>query len=100
MKLGYDVDGVITDAPEYYSIVFKALRKSGHEVILITDYDEHFRNQRIQELKNLNIEYDKLIITANKVEFCLKNGIKWFVDDHANDYFPNQEIIPLGLVRL
>lgn len=100
MKLGYDVDGVITDAPEYYSILFKALRKDGHKVILITDYDKHFRSQRIKELKSLDIDYDELVITADKLGYCQENQIKWFVGDHAGEYFPNSKIIPVGIVKL
>ena len=95
MKIAFDVDGVITDMPELFSVITKSLKTAGHEVIIISDYDEYFRAQREEELKNYGIEHDQFIITGDKEEYCQKEGIKYAIDDKS-EHFPNSQFIQIG----
>ncbi len=100
MKFAFDVDGVITDAPDFFRIICKSLKSSGHEIHIVSDYDEHFRNQRIKELEILGIEYDHFEITANKEEYCRLESINFVVDDNLNDYFPNSAGVPVSILEI
>ena len=53
MKFAFDVDGVITEAPGFFSEISKALRKSGHEIHIVSDYDESFKSQRVRDSLNM-----------------------------------------------
>ncbi len=74
--------------------------KSGHEIHLVTDYDEHFRNQRVTELEHLGIEYDYLEITSDKKGYCKSLNIDFVIDDNMNDYFPKSDSVPLSILEL
>lgn len=97
MKIAFDVDGVITEMPELFSVLSQSLMAAGHEVHIVTDYDEHFRAQREKELKNYGIVYTKLVITGKKQEYCQMHGISFLLDDDA-DYFPSvgYKVINIG----
>jgi hypothetical protein len=88
LKFAFDVDGVISEMPEFFSAITKALKKAGHQVFIVTDFDEHFREFREQELRDYHVEYDELVITSDKERFCSKNSIDYALDDDA-DYFPS-----------
>lgn len=86
MKFAFDVDGVITETPELYSVITAALKASGHSVYILTDFDEHFRQQRIDDLASMGIVYDELVITSKKEEFMRDNKIDFGFDDDCEYY--------------
>ncbi len=87
MKIAIDVDGVITEAPDFFSALTKSLKAAGHSVFIVTDFDEHFRKDREKELDEYGIAYDELVITADKEQFCRENRIDYALDDDV-EYFP------------
>lgn len=99
MKIAFDVDDVITEAPEFYSAITQSLIKNGHEVYIITDFDEHYRSYREKELKDYGIEYTELVITSEKYEFCKENDIQFAIDDDPS-YYPDNFKSPISLVDL
>lgn len=99
MKLAFDVDGVITEFPELYSILTDSLVKNGHEVYIISDYDEHFRKERERELAQYDIVYTEFIITGNKKEYCQENGIDYAFDDDIS-YYPNTVRSDLSVFKI
>lgn len=87
LKLGLDVDGVISKYPRLFSVITKSLIECGHEVYIITDLgDETYRKWRENELKEWGIEYTELIITGEKEKFCKNNNIEFLIDD-CREYF-------------
>ncbi len=100
MKIAFDVDGVISEAPAFFATLTRALRAAGHEVYVITDHDEYYREQREAELREWGIDYDELVIAGQKERFCHQHGIHFAIDDAALEYFPNSRIVALGLVAL
>ena len=100
MKFAIDVDGVIGEQPEFFAVLTKALRAAGHFVYIVTDFDEHFRDQRVAELQEYGVEYDELVITAQKQEFCRSNGVDFAIDDDAREYFPSCEGPFVGIVKI
>ncbi len=99
MKIAFDVDGVITEEPEFYSVLSKSLMATGHEIYIISDFDEHFRKQREKELARYGIEYSQFIITANKIDFCRENGIDYAIDDDIS-YYPKVKRSDISLFSL
>jgi len=100
MRIAIDVDGVITEAPAFFAVLTQALRDAGHEIHIVTDFDEHFRDQRQRELREMGIEFDALAITADKAGYCREHGIDFAIDDDP-EYFTGQgRQIPLSLFDL
>ena len=99
MKIAFDVDGVITENPSFYAVVTKALMNDGHQVYIITDFDEHFRDQRVKELESYGIKFTELIITSQKEQFCSKNNIEYLLDDDL-DYLKNSKVTTVHLAKI
>lgn len=99
MKIALDVDDVITEFPEFYSALTHSLMNSGHEIIILTDFDESFRNQRVKELESYDIKYTELVITANKEAYCEQNNIDYAIDDDSS-YYPKAEKSNLNIVKI
>ena len=86
MRFAFDVDGVITEMPELFSVLTSALKASGHEVLIVTDFDETFRKYREDELQKLGIVYDELIITPHKEKLFKERAIDFAFDDDVEYY--------------
>ncbi len=97
MKIAFDVDDVITESPEFYAVITQSLMNSGHQVFIVTDFDEYFREQRVKELQRYGIEYTELIITSEKLQYCKDNGIQFAIDDDPS-YYPDCFKSPISLV--
>lgn len=81
MKIGIDIDGVITDLPEFFA---KLSHLWDDEIIIITYRDLKHREKTIEELKSLNIKYSDLIFVSSfeeKSEVIVKFGISLYFDD-------------------
>lgn len=98
MKFLFDVDGLVTENPAFFSALTIALKSAGHTVIIITDFDEHYRGYREKELKDMGVVYDELIITPNKEKYFMENGADFALDDDR-DYYQNLQCLPLYLFR-
>ena len=100
MTVAFDVDGVITEAPAFFAVVTQALRAAGHRVLLITDFAEHFREQRVRELAGYGVEYDALVITGSKARRCREEGVDVMVDDEPEVYFPDCDSTRVSIITL
>lgn len=96
MKFLFDVDGLITESPEFFSAITSALRSAGHTVVIITDFDEHFRGFRENELKEMGIVYDELVITPHKEKYFLENQADFALDDDR-EYYKAVRCLPFFL---
>lgn len=88
MRFAFDVDGVITEMPDLFRVLTSALKSAGHEVLIVTDFDETFRKFRENELKDLGIVYDELIITPHKERLFKERSVDFAFDDDA-EYYEN-----------
>ena len=98
MKIALDFDGVIDRAPALFAAISKSLRADGHEVHVISDFDETFRRQREKELAGFGIEYDVFAITADKAAYCLEHELDYSFDDDPHEYFPGLPVVLLGVI--
>ena len=77
--LGLDLDGVITEAPEFFSAWTHAW--SG-KVIVITYRQD--RAKAIADLQQRNIRYDEVVLVDRfdaKAEVIAEHGVTMYVDD-------------------
>ncbi|NTU49797.1 MAG: hypothetical protein HGA87_02710 [Desulfobulbaceae bacterium] len=88
MRFAFDVDGVISEMPELFAALTSALKLAGHEILIVTDFDETFRRFREEELATLGIAYDELIITPHKEKVFLERGLDFAFDDDV-EYYEN-----------
>ena len=51
MKIGIDIDGTITAAPPLFSVLTRALRKEGHEVVIVTFRDKGYRPETVEDIE-------------------------------------------------
>ncbi len=86
MKIAFDMDDTITAMPRLFSVITNSLISSGHEVFVITDSHENWRQYKLNWLKENNIAFTKMFILGNKAEFCKQNGIEFLLDD-CIEYF-------------
>lgn len=100
MKIALDVDGVISEAPRFFAALSRALRAAGHEVHIVSDFDEHFRDHRVRELAEYGVAYDALEITSDKAEYCKRHGIDFMLDDDPGEYFPASAVTTIGVVTV
>lgn len=100
MRIAIDVDGVIAEAPEFFAAMTRAMKAAGHEIHIVTDFDEHFREQREKELAAYGIAYDTLAITRDKLGYCRARGIQMAIDDDVC-YFENGPLpVVVNLFRM
>jgi hypothetical protein len=100
MKFAIDYDDVISLDPTFFLVLTQALKAQDHEMYIVSDFDEYFRNQREEELRHDQIVYDKLIITSKKTEFCKANGIDYAIDDLAEEYYTTSTFTKVSIVRI
>lgn len=88
MKIGIDLDNTITaskDSVEFFRVITHLLIPE-HDIVILTNRDESDRENTEQELDVLGIRYNKLVLTADKAGYILKNGIQFLFED-TDEYF-------------
>ena len=88
IKIGIDLDNTITaddNSKEFFRIICHLLHPE-YEIHIITNRDETDRENTEQELSVLGIRYNKLILTENKAEYILKNGITIYFEN-SDEFF-------------
>ena len=79
LKLGLDLDGVITETPEFFS----AWSHSWPGEVVIITYRKD-RKKAEQDLADRNIRYDELVLVDRfeaKAEVIASLGVTFYVDD-------------------
>ena len=88
MKIGIDLDNTIT-ADKNSVMFFRAITHlliPENDIIILSDRDESDRETTEQELSVLGIRHNKLILTANKAGYILKNNIN-ILFENTDEFF-------------
>ena len=88
MKIAIDLDNTITadkNSALFFRIITHLLIPE-NDIIIISNRDESDWDNTEQELDVLEIRYNKLVLTANKAGYVLKNGINILFED-TDEYF-------------
>ena len=84
MKVALDIDGTISEHPEFFAILSSALRAAGHQVIVLTYRDPARAEATKAHLAAWGVTFDELVIAPSleaKGELCGTLGVELFFDD-------------------
>jgi len=86
MKIAVDLDGTISEYPEFFKMFTKAMMQAGCKIYILTDRPPGSEDIVAEELRGYGITYDVIKITSEKSQYILKEGIKVLFDD-VDEYF-------------
>ena len=86
MKIAVDLDGTISEYPEFFKIFTKAMSEAGCKIYVLTDRSPGTEQEVAEELRGYGITYDVIKITGWKSRYILKDGIEVLFDD-VDEYF-------------
>ncbi len=84
MKVALDIDGTISEHPEFFAVLSAALRAAGHTIVVLTFRDPARDAATRQHLAGWGVVYDELVIAPSleaKGELCGSLGVDLFFDD-------------------
>lgn len=70
---------------EFAPEIIRKLKKQGDEIHIITARREVERKWTAKWLKENRISYDKLIMTEEKLEYCIENNIDLMIEDNSDN---------------
>ena len=85
-KIGVDLDGTVSEYPEFFKLLTKAMAEAGCKIYVITDRARGTESAVKVELERYGITYHVLKITGSKARYILDEGISVLFDD-VDEYF-------------
>ena len=101
MKIALDLDNTMTAShasAEFFRILTKALIAE-NDIFIITNRDPEKMDETEEELAVLEIRFNRVVITENKAEYILKNGIQVFIDDVDENFLNLPEDVLVFKIR-
>lgn len=87
-KVGVDLDGTISEYPEFFRLFTRAMAEAGCQIHIITDRPPGTQDHVKAELHEYDITYHTIEITGDKARYILEEGINVLFDD-VDHYFVN-----------
>lgn len=84
MKVALDIDGTISEHPDFFAMLSAALCAAGHRVIVLTYRDPARDAATREQLTAWGLVFDELVIAPSleaKGELCAALGVDLFFDD-------------------
>jgi hypothetical protein len=84
MKVALDIDGTISEHPEFFAVLSAALRAAGHQVLVLTYRDPARADATRASLAAWGVQFDELVIAPSleaKGALCGALGVDLFFDD-------------------
>ena len=85
-KIAVDLDGTISEYPEFFKLFTKAMSQAGCRIYILTDRPPGTEEMVAEQLQSYGITYDVMKITREKSDYILKEGIGVLFDD-VDQYF-------------
>ena len=101
MKIGIDLDNTITASKqsiEFFSVLTNLLIAE-NKIYIITNRKPNTHQDVANELDCLNIDYNEIIITDEKIKFIKENNIEIFFDDMDENFLELGEEVQVFKVR-
>ncbi len=86
MKIAVDLDGTISEYPEFFKLFTKAMSQAGCRIYILTDRPPGTEEMVAEQLQSYGITYDVVKITSQKSQYILKEDITVLFDD-TDQYF-------------
>jgi hypothetical protein len=106
VRVGLDIDGVISACPALFSFLSKAIQAAGGEVFVVTGCHtqptEMLTETRKAQLAGWNIAYDVLYlaprpIAANKAKYAKQVCLDFFIDNRGLNIMEVGAVCPVAL---
>jgi hypothetical protein len=84
MRFGLDLDGLLDECPEFFSVLTTSFRAQGHFVAVLTYRDAATRHRTEAQLAGWGISFDELHFArslCDKGRLCRELGIDVYFDD-------------------
>jgi hypothetical protein len=84
MKVALDIDGTISEHPEFFALLASTLRAAGHRVVVLTYRDPARAEATRAQLAAWGVGFDELVIAPSldvKGELCGALGVDLYFDD-------------------
>lgn len=84
MIIALDIDGTISERPDFFALLSVAFRRAGHCVIVLTYRDPARADATKTQLAAWGVEFDELVIAESltgKGKLCADHGVDLFFDD-------------------
>jgi len=101
MKIAIDLDNTITasrDSIEFFEILTHLLIPE-HRLYIITDREPYTEQQVADELDYLGIEYNEIVITAQKAQFVRENKISIYFENKDECFLELGEEVTVFKIR-
>jgi len=98
-KIGIDLDGTISEYPEFFKLFTKAMAEAGHKIYVITHRMPGTEDKAAEELESYGITYHVIKITYEKAKFIMKEGISVLFDDREEFFVDLPEEVAVFKVR-
>ncbi len=86
IKIAVDLDGTISEYPEFFKLFTKVMSQAGCKIYVVTDRPTGTEEQVAEQLQGYGITYDIIKITSRKSRYILDEGIEVLFDD-VDEYF-------------
>lgn len=84
MTIALDIDGTISEHPEFFALLSTAFRAAGHRILVLTYRDPAKTERTKAQLAGWGVTFDELVIAGSlgaKGELCAAHGVDLFFDD-------------------
>ena len=102
MNVALDIDGTISEHPQFFAALSVALRAGGHRVLILTYRDAARTESTKAELSRWGIQFEKLLLArsmAEKGTLCEVHNVDVFFDDQDECITPVPERVLVFKVR-
>jgi hypothetical protein len=86
MKIAVDLDGTISECPEFFKVFTRAMSRAGCRIYVVTDRPPESEDIIAEQLGGYGIKYDEIKITGEKGRYISEEGITVLFDD-VDQYF-------------
>lgn len=84
MKVALDIDGTISEHPEFFAMLSASLRAAGHLVLILTYRDAQRAQKTCDELAAWRIEHDEIVFAPtldSKGTLCAQHQVDLLFED-------------------
>ena len=86
LNIAVDLDGTISEYPEFFRVFIDAVRAAGCRVHVVTDRPPGTEHEVAAQLQSYGLQCDAIKITGDKARYILAEGITVLFDD-VDSYF-------------
>jgi hypothetical protein len=99
MKIAIDIDGCISEYPQFFRTLSHALYGASCTVVVLTSRDPAGRAETEADLARWGIRYDELVYSMDKAAWILEQGVAVLFEDYDENFVSLPESVCVCKVR-